>query len=103
MDIFTLIGCCFLLAILWNSGIIPLFILACIIAFLWEKFNEVIITIITLSVLVLLLKYVVQILGYMLFQDPKNDKTTEIPKTVKEQELENNLEKVREWSRRNKC
>lgn len=39
----------------------------------------------------------------MLFQGSKKDKTTEIPKTVKEQELENNLEKVREWSRRNKC
>ena len=103
MEIFALMGYALILYFLWNSGIIPFTILACIFIFLWEKFNDIIITVITLSVLVLLLKYVFQILGYMLFQGSKKDKTTEIPKTVKEQELENNLEKVREWSRRNKC
>lgn len=92
MDIFTLIGFCFLLAALWESRIIPIFILACIVAFLWEKFNELIITIVIVSGLVLLLKYI--------FQDNKEDKA---PKTPEELERLKNLEKVREWSRRNKC
>lgn len=103
MEILALMGYALILYFLWNSGIIPFTILACIFIFLWEKFNEIIITVITLSVLVLLLKYVFQIFGYMLFQGSKKDKSAEIPKTVKEQELENNLEKVREWSRLNKC
>lgn len=92
MDIFTLIGFSILLAILWKSRIIPLFILACIVAFLWEKFNVIIITIFILAGLTLLLKYV--------FYDCKEDKT---PKTLEELERLKNLEKVREWSRRNKC
>lgn len=37
MDIITLIGYCILLAILWESGIIGIVIIACIIAFLWES------------------------------------------------------------------
>ncbi len=89
MNNLTLIG---LLALLWESGIIGIFVLACIVAFLWEKFNEIIITIVIVSVLVLLLKYV--------FQYCKEDKT---PKTPEELERINNLEKVREWSKRNKC
>lgn len=103
MDIFTLIGLSVLLVFLWESGIIGMFILACVLVFLWEKFNAIILTVVVLSALVLILKYVFQIFGYMLFQGSKKDKTTETPKTIKEQELENNLEKVREWSRRNKC
>ena len=103
MEIFVLMGYAFILFFLWNSGIIPFTILVCIFVFLWEKFNETIITVVVLSVLVLLLKYVFQIFGYMLFQGSKKDKTTETPNTIKEQELQNNLKKVREWSRRNKC
>lgn len=81
-----------ILAILWESGIIGIFILACIVVFLWEKFNVILITIFILAGLILLLKYI--------FYDCKDDKT---PKTPEELERLKNLEKVREWSRRNKC
>lgn len=100
MDIFTLIGLAILLAFLWESGIIGLFALTCVLVFLWEKFNAIILTILVLSALVLMLKYVFQVLGYMFLQGCTKNKT---PKNAKEQELEENLKKVREWSRRNKC
>lgn len=100
MDIFTLIGLAILLVLLWESGIIGWFILACVLVFLWEKFNAIILTVVVLSALVLILKYVFQVLGYMFIQGSTKNKT---PKNAKEQELEENLKKVREWSRRNKC
>lgn len=52
MEIFVLMGYAFILFFLWNSGIIPFTILVCIFVFLWEKFNETIITVVVLSVLV---------------------------------------------------
>ena len=64
MDILTLIGCCILLVILWESGILGIFIFACIVVFVWEKCSEIIITILFLSGLVLVLKYVFQIFGF---------------------------------------
>lgn len=100
MDIFTLIGFSVLLVFLWESGIIGMFILACVLVFLWEKFNAIILTVVALSALVLILKYVFQVLGYMFIQGCTKNKT---PKNAKEQELEENLNKTREWSRRNKC
>ena len=65
MDIFTLIGLSILLVFLWESGIIGMFILACVLVFLWEKFNAIILTVVVLSALVLILKYVFQVLGYV--------------------------------------
>ncbi|DAB21873.1 TPA: hypothetical protein CPT94_06695 [Candidatus Gastranaerophilales bacterium HUM_22] len=100
MDIFTLIGLSILLVFLWESGIIGMFILACVLVFLWEKFNAIILTVVVLSALVLILKYVFQVLGYMFIQGCTKNKN---PKNAKEQELEENLNKIREWSRRNKC
>ena len=75
MDIFTLIGLAILLAFLWESGIIGLFALTCVLVFLWEKFNAIILTILVLSALVLMLKYVFQVLGYMSLQDCTKNKT----------------------------
>ena len=92
MDILTLIGLSILLAFLWESGIIGVFVFACIVVFVWEKFNVIILIIFGLSVLGLILKYVFQ-----------NSAVNNVPKSVKEQELEDNLKKVREWSRRSKC
>lgn len=97
MDIFTLIGWCILLAILWESGIIGIFIFACIVVFVWEKCSEIIITVLFLSGLVLLLKYVFQAFRFQGCEKENKFKTAE------EKELEENLNKVREWSRRNKC
>lgn len=97
MDILTFIGCCISLTILWESGILGIFIFACIVVFVWEKCSEIIIIILLLSGLVLLLKYVLQGFGFQNYE--KENK----PKTDKETELEENLNKVREWSRRNKC
>ncbi len=92
MDILTLIGLSILLVFLWKSGIIGVFVFACIVVFVWEKFNVIILIILGLSVLGLILKYVFQ-----------NSAVNNVPKSAKEQELEDNLKKVREWSRRSKC
>ncbi len=89
MDIITLIGYCILLAILWQSGIIGIFILACVAVFLWEKFKIAIILSAVLFGLYLCTIY------------RRNEKISH--KTPKEQEWENYLNKIREWSRRNKC
>lgn len=97
MDILTLISLCVLLVILWESGILGIFIFACIVVFVWEKCSEIIITVFLLSGLVLLLKYVFQA---FIFQSCEKENKS---KTVEEKELEENLNKVREWSRRNKC
>lgn len=97
MDTLNLICCVILLAILWESGIIGVFIFACIVVFVWEKCSEIIITILVLTGLVLFLKYVFQDFG---FQGCEKENK---PKTDEEKELEENLNKVREWSKRNKC
>ncbi len=81
-----------LLAILWESGIIQLFILVCICIFIWEKFRVI---------LLLLLGILLIFYFWLLYSKTKNKNVT--PKTPEELERIKNLEKVREWSRRNKC
>ena len=89
MEIFTLIGFAILLALLCKSGIVGIFILACVAVFLWEKFKIAIILSAILFGLYLCIIY------------RRNKKISH--KTPKEQEWENYLNKIREWSRRNKC
>ena len=91
MGIFTLIGFTFLLLSLWDSGIIPLFIFVCICVFIWEKF-KIVILLLGLSVIF-----------YLWIIYNKNKNINIAPKTPEELERLKNLEKVREWSRRNKC
>lgn len=81
-----------ILAILWESGIIGIFILACIVVFLWEKFKIVILLLVGLMSVFYL---------WILYAKNKNKSIT--PKTPEELERLKNLEKVRKWSRRNKC
>ena len=58
-----------------------------------EHFHEIIIITLVLSGLVLFLKYV-------FFRNSTKDR---LPNPTKSLELEENLKKVREWRRRNKC
>ncbi len=89
MEFFALIGCTFLLLSLWDSGIIPLFIFVCICVFIWEKFKIVILLLVGLLSI------------WIIYN--KNKDINIAPKTPEELERLNNLEKVRGWSRRNKC
>lgn len=90
MEFFTLMGCAFLLLFLWDSGFIPLFIFACICVFIWEKFK----------IVILLLVGLLSIFYLWIFY---NKNKSIAPKTPEDLERLKNLEKIREWSRRNKC
>lgn len=81
MDSFTL---SVLLAFLWESGIIWMFILACVLVFLWEKFKIAIILFLILSAVMV---------GYYIWSIA----------TKADRKQREELEKIREWSRRNKC
>lgn len=89
MDIATLIGLCALLTILWESGIIPAFIVVCVIIFLWKHY---------VIQIVLTIALIGTALGIVILQQEryKNEKPEERKKREE-------LEKVREWSRRNNC
>lgn len=92
MDIVTLIGLCALLTILWESGIIPAVIAVCVIILLWKYY------VIQIVLMIALMGTALGIIGKHLLQQERYKKET--PEERKQRE---DLEKIREWSRRNKC
>lgn len=92
MDFFNILGLAYLFS-KGGSGCLPLIIiiiLACIIVFIFENFLKIIMGIVILITLSLGIAFIVDHLKY------KN----ESPEDKKKRE---ELEKIKEWSRRNKC